>query len=90
MADDKGTAATKEEAAVEEVAEKAKGSKPEGQGEYDGEVKDGWQYSRRDRSWIEWKGVDHSQEKGSLPYGYEHVGDGSAQNPHRVQQKQSW
>lgn len=73
------------------AAAKKKGAKPEGEGEYDGEVKEGHQWSKRDRAWIEWKGTDYSgDDKSELPFNHEHVGDGSPQNPHRVQQKQRW
>jgi hypothetical protein len=75
---------------VKAAAKKKGSAKPSGDGEYDGEVKDGYQWSKRDRAWIEWIGVDHSEDNSALPYGHEHVGDGSPQNPHRVQQKQRW
>lgn len=63
---------------------------PEGQGKFDGEVKDGFRWERSSNSWREHVGVDLTENPERLPYGFETVGDGSDASPHRVQQVQRW
>lgn len=65
-------------------------TKPKEQGKFDGEVKDGWRWDRSANDWIEHRGVDLTEKKDRLPLHLEHVGDGSPQKPHNIQQVQRW
>lgn len=63
---------------------------PKEPGKFDGEVKDGFRWERSSNSWREHVGVDLTEDRSRLPYGMESVGDGTPENPHRVQQVQRW
>lgn len=98
---DSKTAQTEKEVSAEaskDAGENALAAKPTGEGNFDGEVRDGYAWSKRDHDWREWRGVDHTKGAAAaqgaqghpMPPGHEHVGDGSPQKPHNVQPVQRW
>lgn len=67
-------------------------SKPGEPGKFDGEVREpGWRWDRSRNDWTEHRGTDFTKRsRATLPHNREHLGDGSPQNPHRIEQVQRW
>lgn len=67
-------------------------SKPKEPGKFDGEVKEpGWRWDRSRNDWYEHRGVDFSKRtRATMPHNFEHQGNGTPENPHRVEQVQRW
>lgn len=63
--------------------------KPNRDGAFEGEVVEGFPYrwDRKSRSWVAFSGVDRTKQ---IPEGFEHVGDGSRDNPHNVTLANRW
>lgn len=72
------------------AAERRTSKKPEGRGEEDGEVRDGYRWDRATRSWMDHRGIDFTEDPSQLPHNLEHTGDGSKENPHLVRNVQRW
>jgi hypothetical protein len=85
-------ASDKKEKDEQESGAKISKKAPTRAGEYDGEVVDGWRYDRASDEWVSHRGVDFSDEASAnaMPFGHEHVGDGSKEKPHEVRAVQRW
>lgn len=67
-------------------------SKPNEPGKFDGEVREpGWRWDRSRNDWFEHRGTDFTKRtRATMPHNQEHHGDGTPENPHRVEQVQRW
>lgn len=60
---------------------------PTRDGRFDDEVLDGFRWSNVTRKWTPFAGVDRTE---NVPEGFEHVGDGSEENPHQLVASARW
>lgn len=63
------------------------GAPPDRDGKQADEVVGHYRWDANARAWVEFRGVDRTK---NVPEGYEHVGDGTPGNPHRVSLIQRW
>lgn len=77
----------KAEARAAERKATGKSVPPSREGKHDGEVLEGHRWDSASGAWVEYVGVDHTQDP---PFGFDVSGDGSEGKPNRVEPVRDW